>query len=170
VTKPAEKKTASVHVLVAIVAVIVLLGAILAGWDIWIRKQREFTCGDGPRYAIDTRQFTTQYSAYSAQLEANIGGKGKVALKIDPVQVQKLSEAMQSASEFQKYLVAGFNSCAIEKVQYARLGTKFHALDQLARQIGDLASKSSPTTEEGASLSELVDQYSDLVHSLTTDK
>jgi hypothetical protein len=136
------------------------------GWDLWSRHPRCFDCGDGRRCTIDARQFTTQYLAYSVQLEASIKDDSKISLKLDPVQQEKLSEAMQSANEFRKYVVSGFNSCGVTRIQYGELGTKFQALDSLAREINELAVLPARSVEESARLSDLISKYSDGVHKL----
>ena len=154
---------------------IVLIGGILAlaalwvGWDLWSRHQRCFDCGDGQRCTIDTRQFATQYSAYSLQLEASVNDKSKISVKLDPVQVEKLSEAMQSANEFRKFVVSGFNSCGVTKAQYGQFGAKFQALDSLAREINTLVSQPARSAEETKKLTRLVNEYADLAHKMGTN-
>jgi hypothetical protein len=162
-------KSTNARLAVVLVAGVVILALTWVGWDIARGHQRSLDCGDGQRYSIDGRQFATQYSAYSLQLEATLNDKAKVSVKLDPVQLQKLSEAMQNANEFRKYVVAGFNSCAITKVQYGQFGSRFQALDNLAREINELAPKSTRSAEENARLTSLVDEYTDLARKLGTD-
>jgi antitoxin component HigA of HigAB toxin-antitoxin module len=119
-----------------------------------------------PRHVIDIRDFTTQYSAYSVELEASIGDKGKVSTKLNPRQLQQVSEAMQSAREFRKYVVAGYNSCGITKTEYGQYGARFQALDNLARGINELLSKGPLPQEETKRLADLIKQYGDMVKSL----
>jgi hypothetical protein len=154
---------------IILVAGISALAALWFGWDWWNRHQRPIDCGDGQRYAIDTRQFATQYSAYSLQLEASVNDKRKISVKIDPVQVEKLSEAMQNANEFRKYVVSGFNSCAITKAQYGQFGARFQALDSLAREINELVSQPARSGEQTTKLTSLVNEYADLARKLGTE-
>ncbi len=119
-------------------------------------------CSDGPRRTIDIRDFVTQYSAYSAQFEATIGNKAKFAGKIDPMRLQQLSESVQHANEFRKYLVAGYNSCAITKADYALYGRRFHELDSLSRQIDILVSQRDMRGGDGDRLKSLVERYMEL--------
>jgi hypothetical protein len=149
-------KNANTRLAGVIIGGIVLLAALWVTWDLTNRRQRCFDCGDGQRCTIDVRQFATQYSAYSLQLEASLNDKAKGSVKLDPVQQQKLSEAMQSANEFRKYVVAGFNSCAITKAQYAQLGARFQALDSLAREINGLVAQSGRSIAESAKLTTLI--------------
>jgi hypothetical protein len=162
-------KSTNARLAVVLVVGVVILAAIWVGWDLTRGHQRSLDCGDGQRYSIDVRQFATQYSAYSLQLEASLNDKSKISLKLDPVQLEKLSEAMQSANEFRKYVVAGFNSCAITKVQYAQVEARFQALDSLAREINGLAAQPSHSADESARLTALISQYSDLAHKLGTE-
>ncbi len=165
--KSKEPRLAGLFIVVGLVVFVIML------WfsrDAWIRHQRSDDCGDGPRYMIDTRQFETQYSAYSLQLEASLQGKGKTSLKLDPVQQEKLSEGIQSANEFRKFIVAGFNSCAVSKTQYASFGARLQALDGLARQINGLASQVNRSAEDNGQLKALVDEYAALAHELGQGK
>jgi hypothetical protein len=158
-------KNARAVSLVAIGAVILFV-LILIGRDALLRRQATLDCGDGPRRTIDIRDFTTHYSAYSIELEATIGEKGKLSTKVNPVQLQQLSEATQNARDFRKYVVAGYNSCAITKTQYAQYGARFQALDNLAREINELISKPSLPQEETTRLAGLINQYGELVRKL----
>lgn len=105
----------------AIGAVVLIVGAYMA-IDLYLPRPRRIDCGDGPTATIDIRDFVTQYSAYSVELEGSIAGKGKVSINLNPVQVTQISEALQSANEFRKYVVAGYNSCAITQAQYGEDG------------------------------------------------
>jgi hypothetical protein len=132
----------------------------------YLRRHATVECGDGPRGTIDIRDFATQYSAYSVELEASIWGTGKISAKLTPLQLQELSEATQNARDFRKYVVAGYNSCAITKVQYGLYGAKFQALDVLAREINELVSKPSISEAETQKITDLIKQYGELVKSL----
>lgn len=160
-------KNAKVVSVIAILAVVVVV-CIYFGSDLVKGQRRCFDCEDGQRCTIDMRQFTTQYSAYSVELEASVNDKAKISAKIDPVQVQKLSEATQSAREFRQYVVAGFNSCAITKTQYGQFGARFQAMDNLAREIDELTAKPSLSEDEHARLANLIDRYGDLAGKLGT--
>jgi len=143
---------------VALVVVVVALIAILA----FIFKDNlapAVQCNDGMRKPINIDNFTTQYWAYSAEFEANIAEKGKLFGKLDPTQRQALSDASQQANEFRKFVVAGFNRCAITKLQYGEFGSRFQQLDSLSRRIDDLAAVPNPTESDKAWLSQLIDEY-----------
>ena len=154
---------------IAVIVAIILVIAIFVGRDLFLRHQKCFDCGDGQRCSIDARDFTTKYSAYSLELEASVADKAKISTKLNPVQLQQLSEAMQSARDFRQYVVAGYNSCAITKAQYSQFGARFQALDNLAREINALAGRSSLSPDESAKLAALIGQYGDLAHKLGTD-
>lgn len=150
-------KAISLAGIVAMIAVVL----ILVGRDM-LSGGREFNCEDGRRRTIDPRDFATHYSAYSLELEATVSDKAKVGTKVAPVQLQQLSEAVQNSQEFRKYVVAGYNSCAITKIQYGEYGTRFQALDGLAREINELAGNSSLSLEQSKNLNILIAQYSEL--------
>ena len=153
-------------VFLAVIAAVVLIFMVIIGSDAFRARQEVRDCGDGPRHTIDIRDFTTKYSAYSVELEASVADKGKISTKLSPVQEQRLSEAAQSAREFRKYVVAGYNSCAVTKDQYGQFGAKFQAMDSLAREINQLTGKPSLAPEETAKLAELIGQYGDLARDL----
>src|SRR5262249_12722754 len=109
----------------ACIGAVVLLAIIWVGRDLFL-KPRDLKCDDGPRKTIDIRDFITQYSAYSVELEGAVGDK-KLTAKLNPVQLQQLSESLQHANEFRKFLVAGYNACAVSKEQYTEYGATFQA-------------------------------------------
>jgi hypothetical protein len=146
----------------AVTGAIVLIVIVVIGRDVFLRQSRNLDCGDGPRRTIDIRDFTTQYSRYSIELEASVSEKAKISTKLNPVQLQQLSEAMQSARDFRQYVVAGYNTCAVTKDQFVQYGARFQTLDNLAREINDLAGKSSLTQEQSSKLAGLIVQYGEL--------
>jgi hypothetical protein len=146
----------------AVTGAVVLVVLVLIGRDTLLRRQGTPDCGDGPRRTIDIRDFATHYSAYSVELEASIGEKGKLSTKVNPVQLQQLSEATQNAREFRKYVVAGYDSCAVTKAQYAQYGARFQALDNLAREINELSSKPFLPDDEATRLADLIKKYGEL--------
>src|SRR5215472_1124329 len=91
-------------------------------------------CGDGPRPLVDMDDFDTKYWAYSYEFQADIANRARLAGKIQPVQLQKLSDALQEANEFRKLLVAGYNSCAISKKEFDADAARFEELNSLSLQ------------------------------------
>ncbi len=116
--------------------------------DLYRSSSGTLECDDGLRQTIDIRDFVTEYSAYAVEFDASLGDKARFAGKLDPVQVQTLTEVAPQANEFLKYLVAGFNSCAITKERYGNFGSRFQAMDGLARQI-DTLSRQEALDEDG---------------------
>ena len=142
---------------------------IALGWlgrDFILKRGETFDCGpDDIRLRIDMRDFTTRYWAYSVEFEASLVDRGKLVTKLEPPQSQQLSEAMQQGRDFLQFVVAGYNSCAIGKAQYASFGGKFQALDGLARQIDKFVGHEPA---DKARLAELVRQYIALSQGLAT--
>jgi hypothetical protein len=134
--------------------------------DLWLRRQPSVHCSDGPHPTIDIRDFTTQYWAYSAKLEVSVADKAKVSAELDPKVLAQVSEALQQAREFRKYVVAGYNSCGITQTQFAQFGARFQALDSIAREIESLLSKSPLSSDESTKLTGLISQYGDLARQL----
>ena len=135
----------------------VLIGLLAwGGWDLFQKRGQIISCADGPHGRIDLRDFVEHYSQWSVTFEAEAQGKGKISTKLEPKQAQQLSEAVQQAGEFRKFVVAGFNACAITSVQYARFGGLFQDLDSLERQIGQLTVKAATSPEESRQLQKLV--------------
>ena len=161
-------KNVKTVVMVGIAAAIIILVIVFVR-DLVLRRPAAFDCGDGPRRRIDIRDFTTQYSAYSVELEASVAEKAKISTKLNPIQVQQLSEAMQNAAEFRKFVVAGYNSCAVTKAHYEQYGARFQALDSLAREINELTTRPSLPPSETARLAELISQYGELARRLGTE-
>jgi len=147
------------------IGALVLLVILWVGRDLFLFKPRELQCDDGPRKSIDIRDFITQYSAYSVELEAAVSEK-KLSAKLNPVQLQQLSESLQHANEFRKFLVAGYNACAVSKKQYTEYGATFQALDSLSRQINTALSKPELNAQERSEVANLVKQYVNLSQNL----
>jgi hypothetical protein len=149
-----------------------LMGCLLIIGLLFFIRDRSLTsgterCGDpeGPRPTIDLRHFETDYTGYSVSLDAEITGKGKLAGRIEPAALQKLSESIQTGQEFRKALVAGYNACAVTRAYQAAV-LRFQALDGLARQIDALAEKTSLSQDDHNTLTTLVDQYSKVARNL----
>jgi hypothetical protein len=65
--------------------------------------------------------------------------------------------------------VAGYNSCAVTKEQYAKIGQRFQTLDGLAREINQLSGSEPLSQEQSKNLTVLVAQYADLSKKLGSD-
>ena len=150
-------KNTKTVVLTSIVAAILIIVTFVMR-DLWLNP-KTITCSDGPRRTIDTRDFNTKYWAYSVQFEASVADKAKFSGKLEPVQLQQLSEAMQSANEFRKLVVHGYNACAISGARYDQVGARFQTLDSLSREMDTLAKKSNLTPAEQSQLGNLTKQY-----------
>jgi hypothetical protein len=154
------------NVKTVLVTLIFALTVIVIIFMLGRRRSKIISCPDGPRNTIDVADFETRYSGYSVQLEASIRDAGKVQGKFSPVQLQQISESLQSANEFRKFLVAGYDSCAITSAQYSQYAARYQALDGLARQINFLAGKSGIGREEMAKLAKMTEKYIDLSRDL----
>ena len=162
-------KNLKVVSIAAIIALVLLAGLWLAR-DLFLGSSAEIRCDDGIRHTIDLRKFTTQYWAYAVEVEASVRDVTKIAGKLQPQQLQELSTAQQQANEFRKFVVAGFNSCAISKAQFSDHGARFQALDAVAQQIDGLLGR--PTLDEAArkSLDGLVTRYTTMAQQLSGGK
>ena len=116
------------------------------------------------------REFATNYWVYSAKLEADLADKAKLSAELDPKMLMQVSERLQEAKEFRKYVVAGYNSCAITQEQYAQFGARFHTLDNLAEEIDGLLSKPSLSQEEEGEFSSLLSHYVEVATQLGSRK
>ena len=151
---------------IACIGAVVLLAVVWVVRDLFLTRSGDLECDDGPRKIIDIRDFITQYSGYSVEFEATVTDR-KLSAKINPVQMQHLSESLQHANEFRKFLVAGYNACAVSKKQYSEYGATFQAMDSLSRQINMTLAKPEPNPQELTELTNLVNQYVKLSQQLT---
>src|SRR5262247_4073316 len=147
------------------IGAVVFLVILWVGRGLYLSRSRDIECDDGRRKTIDIRDFITQYSAYSVELEGAVSDK-KLTAKLNPVQLQQLSESLQHANEFRKFLVAGYNACAVSKEQYTEYGATFQAMDSLSRQINTALSKPELNPQEKTDLANLVKQYINLSQQL----
>lgn len=148
-----------------LIGAVVLLAIVWVGRDLFLSRSGDLECEDGPRKRIDIRDFITQYSGYSVELEAAINDK-KLSAKLNPVQLQQLSESLQNANEFRKFLVAGYNACAVSKKQYTEYGATFQAMDSVSRQVNAISAKPELNEQERTELANLVKQYVNLTQQL----
>jgi hypothetical protein len=153
-------------VIITLIGAVVLVIITFVIRDIYLRSNESIQCADGPRNKIDIRDFSTTYWTYAVNFEASLADKAKFSGKLDPTQLQQLSEATQQAQEFRKFLVAGYNVCAISKGQFESFGQSFYALDSLSRQIDSLASRPSLSGSDKIALNRLIREYGDLVNRL----
>ena len=153
-------------VIVMVIGVIVIVFAYI-GRDLYLKRSETIACEDGSRRTIDLRSFTNDYWAHSIEFEAVLTKEKKLTARFAATQLQQLSESLQHAIEFRKYVVAGYNSCAISKKQYGEFGTRFQALDGLSKQITALSERATLTPNEQKSLATLVDQYASIVRGLS---
>lgn len=116
-------------------------------------------CEDGERRTIDMNDFATHYFSYGVEWQAEIKDRAEFAGKLAPIQLQQMSDSLQSANEFRKSLVAGYNSCAIRRTDFEKYANRFQVLDGLAREINGLTTKASLTAPEERQLQKLADQY-----------
>ncbi|TKB92482.1 MAG: hypothetical protein E8D41_06635 [Nitrospira sp.] len=152
------KKNAMI-VCLAMIGAVALIIVLWFGKD-WLQSTgRNIECNDGPRQTIDLRNFITENSPTSYELEVTVATKVRISGKIEPVLLQQLSEALQQTKEFHKLLVSSYNGCAMSKAEYTRLGVGFQAMDRLARQIDTLTKQPALTDVDRLKLSDLVTQY-----------
>src|SRR5262249_39578277 len=83
------------------------------------RVEGQKHCADGDHFPIDLRQVRIEYdaSSFAGTLSSlNIlGGR----LEVKPQKLQEVSAATQQWDEFLKGLVAGYNTCAVTRQEYA---------------------------------------------------
>jgi hypothetical protein len=65
------------------IGAVVLLAVLWLGIDLIRSRSGDIQCDDGHRKTIDIRDFITQYSAYSVELEAAVSDK-KISAKLNP--------------------------------------------------------------------------------------
>ena len=84
-----------------------------------IQAQKRIDCPDGVHYEIDLSEIIIKYQATS--FSATLSGLSifRNRIGVEPKMVQKAEAATQQWNEFLKGLVAGYNSCAITKQEYA---------------------------------------------------
>jgi hypothetical protein len=140
-----------------------MLVALWLGYDMLRARGQGVECPDGVRRTIDVRDFATQYVGYGVTFEATLKDKLKFTGKVDPQLLQRLSEAVQQSNEFRKYVVHGYNACAVSRAQYAQYGARFQALSDLGRQIDTLAGQSQLSSADEQRLTALVNQYINLL-------
>ena len=81
--------------------------------------QKKVACPDGDHVIIDISQISIQYDASSFAGTLSTLSVLSGRLEVAPKKLQEAAVATQQWNEFLKGLVAGYNSCAITRQQYA---------------------------------------------------
>lgn len=159
------KKTSIV--IVSLFIFLIVLAGLWVFRDLFIGASTEIQCDDGTRRTIDLREFSTRYWVYAMELEVSIKDVANVSGKLDPKELHQLNAAQQQAIEFRKYIVAGFNACAISKSQYLETASRFQALDSVAQQIDGLLKQRTLDSADRKTLQDLVEEYSSMARALS---
>ena len=150
------------------IAVSAIAGVVALGYGVYdyMRANRGIVdCGTYSHPRIDIRDFVQRYSAYALELEGELGGQTFSAV-FRPTQLQELTAASQQSNEFRKFVVAGYNGCAITPSQYGDLGTRFQALDGVAQQIQALVAEGAEA--DTTTLHRLVEEYVTMTREITS--
>jgi len=158
----------SVKIATIIVAGIVLLVTIYFLLDFWKYRPHTIRCDDGERQTIDYRDIQLKYSANKISLEVEVINKLKLRPEIDPQVLQIAVESTQGWDQFLKGLVAGFNSCAVNKGDYALILQRYKSMEDTSKNLSQLLQKSTLTQQDVATATQLIKQYSSLSRELFT--
>lgn len=113
-----------------------------------------FDCGDGPRRRTGITDFVTKYSGYSIQFEGEIRDKGKLVTSLGDTQLQQISEAVELRREILKFVIAGYNACAVSRKKFETLIPLFQTMDGLEKRISAVAA-----TGPGPALNAVINEY-----------
>lgn len=147
---------------------VVLLVALYFLLDFWKYRPRTIKCDDGERQTIDYRDIQLQYSANNISLEMEVINKLKVRTELDPQVLQTAFESTQGWDQFLKGLIAGFNSCAVNKADYALILQRYKSMEDTSKNLSKLLQKSTLTQQDVETATQLIKQYSSLSRELFT--
>ena len=146
-------------VLLALLGTIVLL---VIGSFAYIILKREGTvhCPDGSTHSrMNAEQFETQYTGYSAKLQAKLNQKNYFAAELGTQKLQEMSEAMQLARLHMQALVAGYDVCAVDVKEFNSARGRYQQMEDIAREMSDISSHASLKSAEETRVKQLVDEY-----------
>lgn len=140
--------------LIGFAAAILLAGGVLAfKWA--DRTGDTFDCGDGLRRRTDIGDFVTKYSGYAVQFEGEIHDQGKIAASLGDTHLRAINEAVEMRREMLKFVIAGYNACAVSRQKFATLIPLFQTMDGLEKRISALAVAGS----NGPALNAVIQEY-----------
>lgn len=158
----------SVKIAMIFVAGVVLLVSLYFLLDFWKYRPHTIQCADGERQTIDYRVIQLKYSANKISLEVEVMNKLKLRPEIDPQVLQIAVESTQEWDQFLKGLVAGFNSCAVNKADYALILQRYKRMEDTSKNLSQLLQKSTLTQQDVETATQLIKQYSSLSQELFT--
>jgi hypothetical protein len=158
----------SVKIAIIIVAGVVLLVTLYFLLDFWKYRPHTIQCDDGEHQTIDFRDIQLKYSANKISLEVEVINKLKLRPEIDPQVLQTAVESTQGWDQFLKGLVVGFNSCAINKADYALILQRYKSMEDTSKNLAQLLQKRTLTQQDVETATQLIKQYSSLSRELFT--
>ncbi len=136
-----------------------LLSVVYLGLDYWKGRPRTIHCEDGDRQTVDFRDLQMKYSGNKISLEVEVMNRLKLRPEIDSKVLQRAYESTQNWDQFLKGLVAGYNSCAISKADYAKILQRYQAVEAISKNLSQLLQKSPLTQQDGEMAKRLIEQY-----------
>ncbi len=156
----------SVKIALIVVTGITLLVVLYLLLDFWKYRPRAIQCDDGERQAIDYRDIQLKYSENKISLNVEVMNKLKLRPEIDPQVMQTAVESTQGWDQFLKGRVAGFNSCAVSKDDYALILQRYKSMEDISKNLSQLLQKSTLTQQDVEAVTQLIKHYSSLRHEL----
>jgi hypothetical protein len=123
-------------------------------------------CPDGTTHPkMDAAGFATEYTGYSAKLQAKLNEKGDFSAELGTQKLQEMSEAMQQARLHMQSLAEGYNACAVDPSEFNDARNRYQRMEDIARQINEISSHIPLKTEDEVRLKQLIDEYIRSSHS-----
>jgi len=146
------------------IVVVLLVGLVIILY--WASVPSTIACPDGSRRRVHLRGFTIRYANHPLELGRGAFGGPALEEKLTPPQYEALASAARQAEEIPRVVVSHYNRCLITLKDYFHLRERCRDLDDLAREINELAAM--PALDEPAlqRLQDLAGEYVKLVAEL----
>jgi hypothetical protein len=147
---------------------VILLVVVYLVFDYWKGRPRTIHCEDGERQTIDYRDLQVKYSGNKISLELEVMDKLKLRPEIDPKVLQTAYESTQNWDQFLKGLVAGYNSCAVSKKDYALILQRYKKIEEITKSLSQILRRNMLTQLDVETAKQLIEQYSSTAGEIST--
>jgi hypothetical protein len=146
------------------IVVVLLVGLVIILY--WASVPGTISCPDGTRRRVHLRGFVVRYANHPLEIGRGAFGRPALEDKLTPTQYEALALAARQAEEIPRVVVSHYNRCLITLKDYLHLRERCRDLNDLARQINELAAM--PTVDEPTRqrLQDLAEEYIELVAEL----
>jgi hypothetical protein len=108
---------------------------------------------------INAEQFATDYTGYTAKVQAKLTEKSDLSAEIGTQKLREMSDAMQQSRLHIQSLAAGYDACAVDTSEFNDARNRYQRMEDVAREISNINSQQPLKIAEETRIKQLVDEY-----------